>query len=301
MYFVVFGVVLALLLCPDISWAWGPATHLYYGFNLLDHLANVSQAFQGVLASEPRAFLYGCVGADIVLAKKWGTAASHGHRWDNALRLHDLAQTPRTQAFSLGYLCHMAADTVSHNCYVPSKTVESYRSGILKHVYWEMRFDEKLTSTETLKAFKDIVDNDFSDCDAHMEKLIPVRLFNFTTNKKVFNRLLVLQGFRRWQDMLHGMALSKEHKLSNEEVDYFVEQSFAAVLDFFKNGTTSKICTHDPIGQARLKQANALRRYYWIQKLAHSDDVVGLALQASYDFKLDADQPLKIEDYKLKV
>lgn len=295
------GLILCIFFSVEPAHAWGPATHLFYGYQVLDHLPYVADMFRAVLAAHPLAFLYGCVGADIVLAKKMGPLASHGHRWDNALRLLDTAPNDRTQSFSLGYLCHLAADTVSHNSYVPSKTIESFESGVLKHLYWEMRFDQKLTSSRTLEAFQKIVEHDFSDCDAHMAQLIPVRVFSFSTNKKVFNHLLVLQGLKNWQNMLLAMGQSQKHKFKDREIEEFVQKSMDAVFLFFKQGKDSKTCLDDPIGQIRLKQANELRRHLWLQKKLHFDHATDVAREATQRFKKTTSELINIEDYKINL
>jgi hypothetical protein len=36
---------------------------------------------------------------------------------------------------------HLAADTYSHNYFVPLQLIVSFRARALKHVYWEARFD----------------------------------------------------------------------------------------------------------------------------------------------------------------
>lgn len=293
--------ILGIFFWPVSSFAWGPATHLYYGFHVLDQLAFVADGFRAVLTAQPLAFLYGCVGADIVLAKKLGSMASHGHRWDNAIKLLDEAPTEITKSFSLGYLCHLAADTVSHNSYVPFKTVESFQSGVLKHLYWEMRFDQKLTSARTLETFSRIAETDFADCDAHMEKIIPVRIFNFSTNRKVFNRLLILQTLGQWQTMLGAMGKSEVHHLNDREVEEFIQRSLTAIFKFFKNDRHSETCLYDPIGQVRLRQANELRRHYWIQKNFHREETLHLASTVSESFKRSIDEKIDIEAYKIKL
>ena len=118
-----------LLLVPEPLAAWGPATHLHFGVAVLEQISRVGEAVRAILTSQALPFLYGCVSADIVLAKKLGRAVNHCHNWENGIRLIEQARTPRIKAFSFGYVTHLAADTLSHNCYVPSKTIESFDSG----------------------------------------------------------------------------------------------------------------------------------------------------------------------------
>ncbi len=254
--------VLVIFLFIDPAWAWGPATHLHYGMNVLERLVELDLPLRVLLSSQPFPFLYGCVSADIVLAKKLGSAMTHCHKWHNGFRLIEEAQTPRTKAFAIGYVTHLAADTISHNCYVPSKTIESYDSGFLKHMYWELRFDKKLTDRKTLKLFKEIAKGDFVDCDAHLERLVPTRIFDFSFNKRIFNHLLLLQGLKHWQKLWDGISNSAPWPLRDREIKDFSERSMTAVMSFLKEQNASKFLAADPIGQERLKIAHRLRRHF---------------------------------------
>jgi len=228
----------------------------------LGQLSQLADGLRLLLSAQPIPFLYGCVSADIVLAKKLGRAMTHGHRWDNGFRLIEEAQTDRTRAFALGYVAHLAADTISHNCYVPSKTIESYDSGILKHLYWELVFDRKMTNSKTLKLFEQIAKGDFNDCDAHMESLVPTRIFDFSFNKQIFNQLLLLQGLHQWQKLWSGLSKKNPWPLPPTEVKHFHDKAVGAVMSFLVDQKDSPMVAADPTGQARLRAAHELRRHF---------------------------------------
>ncbi|HYR96639.1 MAG TPA: zinc dependent phospholipase C family protein, partial [Candidatus Binatus sp.] len=66
------GVVAALVLAwPNDALAWGPVTHLVHGSQVLDSLSTLGPALQEILREHRFAYLYGCVAADIVQAKKY--------------------------------------------------------------------------------------------------------------------------------------------------------------------------------------------------------------------------------------
>jgi len=257
---IVLGLVV-ILLAPD-AWAWGPAAHLYYGVTILEQLASVTEGVRAVLVAHPLAFLYGCVSADIVLAKKLGRSMTHCHRWTNGLKLIENASTERLRSFALGYDSHLAADSISHNCYVPSRTVLSYDSGILKHVYWEMMFDRKVTSQRTLNLFHRIARGDFADCDDYLESQIPSRLFDFSTNKRIFNQLLLLQGLHYWQRLWVGISEKSPWPLEDREVQDFCRRSVAAIFSFLNEERESSYLSLDPTGRDRLRAAHELRRHF---------------------------------------
>ncbi|MBD0321533.1 MAG: zinc dependent phospholipase C family protein, partial [Gemmatimonadetes bacterium] len=110
--------VVALFLLPDPAWAWGPATHVYLGVGLLDALHLVPPAVRTLLAAYPHDFLYGSVAADISLAKKYVPEGRHCHHWHVGEEIFHSADTDRLRAVGLGYLAHLAADTIAHNTYV---------------------------------------------------------------------------------------------------------------------------------------------------------------------------------------
>jgi hypothetical protein len=256
------SVAIVSLLVTQDAWAWGPATHLYYGMNILDQLSSLTGPIRSLLSTQSIPFLYGCVSADIVLAKKLGNAMTHCHRWDNGLTLIENTDNPRIKAFTLGYVSHLAADTISHNCYVPSKTIESFDSGILKHMYWELLFDKKLTSKKSIKLFKEIARGEFDDCDAYLESHIPTRIFDFSTNKRIFNQLLLLQGLSHWQKLWTGLSEKASKPLTNSEVHNYTNRSVDAIRSFLNEYRSTIYMNADPTGQERLRGANALRRHY---------------------------------------
>lgn len=255
-------IALACVIVPQSAWAWGPATHLHYGMLVLNRLPELTETVRILLSSQSMPFLYGCVSADIVLAKKLGSAMTHCHNWENGIRLIEESESPRIRAFATGYVSHLAADTISHNCYVPSKTIASYDSGILKHMYWELLFDQKVTTDKTLDLFQEIARGDFSDCDDYLEKRVPTRLFDFSLNKRVFNQLLLLQGLHHWQGLWASLSKNNPWPLEDREVHGFTERSMQAIISFLNDQKGSQYLLADPIGQHRLKAASDLRRFY---------------------------------------
>jgi hypothetical protein len=54
-----------LLLSPEAAWAWGPATHVHTGVEILRSLDLLPTHVAGLLAQYPIDFLYGNIAADI--------------------------------------------------------------------------------------------------------------------------------------------------------------------------------------------------------------------------------------------
>src|SRR5690606_41410725 len=101
-------------------------------------------AVAALLAAYPRDYLYGSVAADISLAKKYVPEGRHCHHWHIGEEIYEAADTDRLKAVGLGYLSHLAADTIAHHFFVPRQLpVTSSRKG-LGHSYWEHRMDQQL-------------------------------------------------------------------------------------------------------------------------------------------------------------
>jgi hypothetical protein len=75
-------VAVLVLLWPGDALAWGPVTHLVHGSRILDSLSILGPALQEMLREHRLAYLYGCVAADIVQAKKYTRSLyTHCHCW----------------------------------------------------------------------------------------------------------------------------------------------------------------------------------------------------------------------------
>lgn len=298
--FVFFASVFGSFLIVENAWAWGPATHLQYGLNVLSNLDQLVGAVRVLIASQSLPFLYGCISADIVLAKKLGRKKTHSHNWKNGFRLLEDASTPRLQAFALGYGTHLAADTISHNCFVPRKTIESYASRALHHMYWELRFDQKVMTPEIQRLMKELARESFSDCDAHLSERVPTRIFDFSINKKIFNRLLVLQGIREWQMVMERVSNRGKCPLSEAEVRDFSSRSMTAVMNYLRYQENSKFVAGDPNGIARLKEAHRLRNLYRKQLRRDAPAPASRILRVAEVFSREPFEPIDIKRHKIR-
>src|SRR5581483_9970918 len=73
---------LVVLVWPSEAHAWGPVTHLVHGSQVLESLNILGPALQEILREHRLPYLYGCVAADIVQAKKYTRSLyTHCHCW----------------------------------------------------------------------------------------------------------------------------------------------------------------------------------------------------------------------------
>ncbi|MGH7565063.1 MAG: zinc dependent phospholipase C family protein [Gemmatimonadota bacterium] len=254
------GVSLALLLAtPDAAWAWGPPTHAFIGSRILENLAVLPVLVRELLKAYPWQYLYGNLAADIALGQRYVPYTRHCHNWEVGFTILDHSETPPQQAFALGYLSHLAADTIAHNVFVPRQLAATPHATRLGHTYWEYRFDSE-TGDEFLRLAREIVTSDHEEADALLERVITQAFFSFQTNKRIYQQIIHLSNRERWNTLWVRMADRSRWDLPSERVDGLSRLSIAYVEDLLRLGAESLSQRLDPTGSERLALAKKLRR-----------------------------------------
>ncbi|HNU68311.1 MAG TPA: zinc dependent phospholipase C family protein [Myxococcota bacterium] len=133
-----------LVLLPTTALAFGPVAHVDMALEILSWAGMVGGSLGGLIARYRRHFILGTLDPDRTLAKNLATYEDHSHNWDTAIDQFRSAQSDQERARSLGRICHLAADVVAHNYFVPKKIVDSVESRGAGHFFWEVRFDARL-------------------------------------------------------------------------------------------------------------------------------------------------------------
>jgi hypothetical protein len=252
--------VAAVLLFPDAAWAWGPATHVYLGSALLDSLHLVPEAVRVLVSAYPKDFLYGNLAADISLAKKYVPEGRHCHHWHIGEEIHHAAPNDRLKAMSLGYLCHLAADTIAHNFFVPRQLVLTSSTTGLGHSYWEARMDTHLDERYRKLARHVVMELDHSEADALFDRVLSATLFSFRTNRRIFRGMIRIQDNDRWQSVFGTMLARSRWDLSQQAVEGYLERSFDYVVDYLARRGEAICAGLDPIGDRNLTMSKQVRR-----------------------------------------
>jgi hypothetical protein len=251
----------ALVVCfPEQAWAWGPATHVYLGSALLDSLHLVPEAVRALLAAYPRDFLYGSLAADISLAKKYVPEGRPCHHWHVGEEIHQSAETERLRAVGLGYLAHLAADTVAHNYFVPRQMVLTSTSRGLGHSYWEARMDTHLPDRYRALARQVVMEHDHREADAHFDRVLSATLFSFRTNRRIFRGMIRVQDSDRWQQVFGTMVARSRWDLTDHAVQGYLERSFDYLVDYLGRRGEAVAAGLDPIGERNLLLSKQVRR-----------------------------------------
>jgi hypothetical protein len=258
---------LALLLCaaaivlfPDPAWAWGPATHVYLGSYVLQSLSLLPPAVAALLAAYPKDFLYGSVAADISLAKKYVPEGRHCHHWHVGEEIFHCADTDRLKAVGLGYLAHLAADTIAHNFFVPRQLLLTSSSKALGHSYWEHRMDVQLPDRYTRLAREVVMDHDHSAADALFDQVLSATLFSFRTNRKIFRGMIRFQDNDRWHTVFGTMLQNSRWVLTDAEIESYSALSFDYIVDYLSKRESAIAASLDPIGDEHLGLSKRIRR-----------------------------------------
>lgn len=250
-----------LLLLPDAAFAWGPATHVQAGFEILRSLDLLPSHIAGVIAQYPIDFLYGNLAADISMAKKYAPVGRHCHHWHVAREMYEAAGSDeRLQSAMLGYQCHLAADVLAHNSYVPRMLLLTSSTKGLGHSYWEHRMDADVGATYANLARWIVTRYDNSQTDDLFRRILSSTLFTFSTNRRIFRGMIRINGNESWQAIFDTVVDNSRWDLDPTTIVRYQRHTFELVADFLANDRDCHAVTLDPIGDESLAEAKKIRR-----------------------------------------
>lgn len=256
---VAFAAVGIVMLCgPDALHAWTPGTHVYLGQSVLANLQHLPPLIAELLRAHPFDFLYGNIAADSSIAKKYAPVGRHCHFWHVGQEIHDLADTERLKAFGWGYLCHLAADTVAHNYFVPRQLVLTSSTASLGHSYWESRIETHLGDLYA-RAARDVILRDHAHADAHLDRIISPTIFSVRTNRRLFRGMVHLTESQSWQRSMQVARLRSRWSLEDDDVERHLSLSLDYMLGLLADREPVALRL-DPSGERPLKVAKEMRR-----------------------------------------
>jgi hypothetical protein len=250
-------VLIALL--PSTAHAWTPGTHVYLGDAVLRSLGQLPDAVADLLRAFPTDFLYGSIAADTSIAKKYVPTGRHCHSWAVGLEIHDAAPDEPMRAFSLGYLAHLAADSIAHNHFVPKQLAITASTSSLGHSYWESRFETHLGTTCARQA-RDLILLDHSRADGLLDRILSPTIFSTQTNRRIFRGMVHAADNESWQRIFGLMTENSRWDLPETEVARYVDTAYDAIIDFLVLFDRSAPYRLDPSGDEALRRAKQVRR-----------------------------------------
>jgi hypothetical protein len=249
---------LLCLIAPESAHAWTPGTHIYLGESVLANLPVLPVAIADLLRAYPFDFLYGNIAADSSIAKHYAPLGRHCHFWHVGQEIHDLAESDAMRAFGLGYLCHLSADTIAHNYFVPRQLMLTSSTASVGHSYWETRVEAHLGDAYA-RAAKDVILLDHSEADAHLDRLIAPTIFSVRTNRRLFRGMVRLTETTSWQRASQVAREYSRWALADQDVERHLGLSFDYMVEML-GGSIASAHQLDPSGERPLRTAKELRR-----------------------------------------
>ena len=257
----------AVALLPTASYAWTPGTHIFLGEAVLSTLARLPAAVADTLRAFPHEFLYGSIAADTSIAKKYAPVGRHCHSWPVGFEILERAADERLRAFGMGYLAHLAADTVAHNYFVPRYLIIASRTTGLGHSYWESRFETHLGGRYSRRA-RDLIVSDHAGADEHLDRILSPTIFSTQTNRRIFRGMVFVTDSESWQRIFQLAAENSRWDLGAAEVVRYMERSFDYVMDLLARMDHSEPFALDPAGDVALRLAKDVRRQARLSRVA---------------------------------
>jgi plasmid stabilization system protein ParE len=252
---------LAILAFPTEAQAWGPLAHLHFSAQALEGVGAVQPQIRQLLQDFGNEFLYGSLAADIIVGKNMARYLYHCHNWRVGFNVFKHARAGGEQAFSLGFLSHLAADTVAHNYYVPFKTVASYYKRNTKHAYWELRYDQRMDPGLSQVA-RAVTKRAYRNHDDYLEEMLyGSSVLPFGFSKQLFRSLLATAQVGRFHHVSR-LALARERNLLLEPdlVADTNQLAVEAIVGLLCEGEKSRAARADATGARNLRVAQVLRR-----------------------------------------
>jgi hypothetical protein len=249
----------ALVITPAMAHAWTPGTHVFLGDAVMRSLALLPPAIAALLREFPHDFLYGSIAADTSIAKKYVPVGRHCHSWNVGMEILDGARDEPLRAFGLGYLAHLAADSVAHNYFVPRQLAITSSTSGLGHSYWESRFETHL-GTECARKARELILIDHSRSDGLLDRILSPTIFSTSTNRRIFRGMVIAADNDSWQRIFSLMTENSRWDLADDDVGRYLARSYDFIIDLLQRMDRSEPFRLDPSGDVALRMAKEIRK-----------------------------------------
>jgi hypothetical protein len=226
---------------------------------VLRALAHLPGGVAELLAAFPYDFLYGSIAADTSIAKKYAPAGRHCHSWNVGFEIHERASDEPLRAFALGYLAHLAADTVAHNYFVPRYLAITSSTNALGHSYWESRFETHLGERFSRRA-REVILLDHGRSDEHLDRILSPTIFSTSTNRRIFRGMVYVTDTESWQRIFQLASERSRWDLTDPDVGRYLVRSFEYIMDLLRRFHAAEAFALDPAGEEPLRMAKRVRR-----------------------------------------
>lgn len=248
-------VVSLLVLAP-----WGPGNHLEFEARVFRRRRELLPArIADLIDAERPAWQYGHIAADIINFKAFGGHYNHCHRWTIVESMLELSRSKTEEAFVLGYLSHLAADTIAHNHFVPYHLARYSRGHKLGHVYWEANAD-RFVSEDRWHAITVLKwDHRLARLDELVNSTVPRKALSMGTNKLIFNHVLLSNERKLWRKNIERFHPRKQLRLDRKFLDMFQRAAVERIALALRTDGRDKLAHIDTNGKQAQELALTLR------------------------------------------
>jgi hypothetical protein len=251
--------VLVLAITPAVAHAWTPGTHVFLGEAVMRSLSILPVAVAELLREFPYDFLYGSIAADTSIAKKYAPVGRHCHSWTVGMEIYESARDDPLRAFGLGYLSHLAADSIAHNYFVPKQLAITSSTSALGHSYWESRFETHL-GPECARRARELILIDHARSDGLLDRVLSPTIFSTTTNRRIFRGMVIVADNESWQRIFQLMTENSRWDLADSDVGEYIARSYDFIMDLLLRMERAEPFGLDPSGDEALRMAKQVRR-----------------------------------------
>lgn len=256
----IFAVIVVLLVLPAAqALAWGPATHVKLASDLLDQLQLLPAGLAALLGRRAKDYIFGNLAADVVIAKRLSRVKQFCHHWKTGFAILEDASSEGGQAFALGYLSHLAADTVAHGKFLPRQMTLTRSTLSFGHIYWELRADSSI-GPHYWSVLNGMLGEVFEEHEAILSSNLTDTLLPFSINWRLFyrmNRFVSRRLLRRAMDRWYGLS---RWELSDQLMREYRAECLSRMVDVVVRQRASSVLHEDPNGNAALAYTRLQRR-----------------------------------------
>jgi zinc dependent phospholipase C len=245
-------IVCAVTFISTPGLCWGPGVHIETSLYILESLLLIAPFARKIIQAYPYAFIYGSVAPDMVFGKRYMTHERNNHNWDNGFRVFRMAEGDRQKSFALGYLTHLAADTVAHNMYVPDRMIDI--NDDRSHMMQELVFDAALDD-QVWKIAQQVARKHYPECNRLLRKNLPRTPLPKIVNQELFRSGVLLVRFGGWERIIRRLKSRWSDDIAPCEIDRYLSRSHKAAIEILNNSIGVKCLKYCPTGKEILPAA----------------------------------------------
>ena len=245
-------IVCAVTFVSTPGLCWGPGVHIETSLYVLEGLLLIAPFARKIISAHPYAFIYGSVAPDMVFGKRYMTHERNNHNWENGFRIFRMANGDRQKSFALGYLTHLASDTVAHNMYVPDRMIDINDGR--GHMMHELIFDAVLDDHVWTIA-RQVATRHYPECNRLLRKNLPRTPLPKLVNQELFRSGVLLVRFGGWQRIIKRLKSRWSDNVTPSDIDYYLSKSHKAAIEILNNSIGSKCLKYCPTGKDILPAA----------------------------------------------